>query len=165
MKRKQTDDKARTREQRAMVPASVAGYGRLVADISGLLERARRSAARAINGILTATYWEIGRRTVEFEQGGKSRATYGERLLAHLSKDLTAKHGRGFSERNLEQMRNFYLGWVISQTPSAKLEARAKCPTLPGESDIVTILQRVMDIIDPPVLPDPPRRRIGFGVR
>jgi predicted nuclease of restriction endonuclease-like (RecB) superfamily len=146
MKRKQTGDKKRAGENRAMVPASVAlsapqvrqagGYGRLVSDISGLLEQARHSAARSVNNILTAAYWDIGRRIVEFEQGGKSRATYGERLLAHLSKDLTAKHGRGFSERNLEHMRNFYLGWVISQTPSAKLEARAKCPTLSSEFNI-----------------------------
>jgi hypothetical protein len=85
---------------------------------------------------MTATYWEIGRRIVEFEQGGKVRAEYGERLLARLSQDLMGKHGRGFSERNLEQMRAFYLGWEISQTPSAKLEARAKRPTLSGESKL-----------------------------
>ena len=45
------------------------------------LERARRMSARSVNSILTATYWEIGRRIVEFEQGGKARAEYGEALL------------------------------------------------------------------------------------
>jgi predicted nuclease of restriction endonuclease-like (RecB) superfamily len=47
--------------------------------------------------------------------------------------DLKKKHGRGFSERNLEQMRSFYLDWEISQTPSAKLAARVKRPAC-GES-------------------------------
>lgn len=32
-------------------------------------------------------------------------------LLKRLSSDLTSRFGRGFSQRNLEQMRLFYLGW------------------------------------------------------
>jgi hypothetical protein len=119
----------------AIVLASSLDYGGLVSEISVLLERARRTAARSVSSVLTVTYWEIGRRIVEFEQGGKARAAYGEELLARLSKDLTTKHGRGFSERNLEQMRTFYLGWKISQTPSAKLEARVIFPTVSRESE------------------------------
>jgi predicted nuclease of restriction endonuclease-like (RecB) superfamily len=37
-----------------------------------------------------------------------------------LSLDLTAQFGRGFSIRNLEQMRLFYLTWAIAQTVSAQ---------------------------------------------
>jgi len=57
-------------------------YEFLISGITGLLERARRAAARCVNALLTATYWEIGRRIVEHEQGGRSRAGYGEELLA-----------------------------------------------------------------------------------
>jgi predicted nuclease of restriction endonuclease-like (RecB) superfamily len=131
----------------------------LVSDISGLLEQARRTAARSINSILTATYWEIGRRIVEFEQGGKARAEYGERLLVRLADDLKTKHGRGFSARNLRQMRTFYLGWEIWQTPSAKLEVRVKCPTLSGEletgkrqtpsAESVQVLAPVASLVQP----------------
>src|ERR1019366_7982185 len=85
-------------------------YGQLVSEISSLLEKARGGASRSVNAILTATYWEIGRRIVEHEQGGKARAEYGKELLAQLAKDLTTQHGRGFSGRNLRQMRTFYLG-------------------------------------------------------
>ncbi|MDR2882032.1 MAG: PDDEXK nuclease domain-containing protein [Azoarcus sp.] len=98
-------------------------YTAVHADIVALLETARRAAARSVNMLMTATYWEIGRRIVEFEQGGKRRAEYGWRLLKQLSRDLSARFGRGFSERNLEQMRLFYLAWLpekISQTMSAK---------------------------------------------
>jgi len=101
-------------------------YAGLLTGISDLLEHARRMSARSVNSILTATYWEIGRRIVEFEQGGKARAEYGEQLLKRLGADLTATHGRGFSWRNLFRMRGFYLGWEILPTASAKLEARAK---------------------------------------
>ncbi len=106
--------------------AKDSGYNLLLSDISGLLEQARRTTARAINSLLTAAYWQIGQRIVEYEQGGKSRAAYGTQLLARLSKDLSSRYGRGFSERNIEQMRAFYLGWEISQTPSAKSEAHVR---------------------------------------
>ncbi|MBN2491313.1 MAG: DUF1016 family protein [Planctomycetes bacterium] len=100
-----------------------AGYGDLVGGIAALLEDARRASARAVNALMSATYWEIGRRIVEYEQGGKERAKYGTRLIERLSVDLSARYGRGFSERNLEQMRLFYLSWPISQTLSAESEA------------------------------------------
>jgi predicted nuclease of restriction endonuclease-like (RecB) superfamily len=108
------------------------GYGRLVSDISGLLEQARRTVVRSANSILTATYWEIGHRIMEFEQVGKPRAEYGEKLMWRLADDLAGRFGRGFSKRNLDYMRAFYLGWEIVQTPSAQFEARAKCPALAG---------------------------------
>ena len=122
--------KPRKPKGRAVTPDR--GYGTLVAGISDLLEHARRSSARAVNGILTATYWEVGRRVVEFEQGGKARAEYGEGLLQRLAHDLMARCGRGFSKSNLFLMRAFYLGWQIFQTPSGILEARASADDLPG---------------------------------
>jgi predicted nuclease of restriction endonuclease-like (RecB) superfamily len=127
-------------------------YGRLVSDISGLLEQARRGAARSVNAILTATYWEIGRRIVEHEQGGKARAEYGEELLQSLSNDLTAKHGRGFSRQGLQKMRAFYLGWEICSTPSGKLEAAAICPTVSGKSE-VAITQTPSAKLSPSLIP------------
>ena len=56
---------------------SASSYAVLVDGIGGLLEAARHSAARTVNALMTATYWEIGRRIVEFEQRGKKRAGYG----------------------------------------------------------------------------------------
>jgi predicted nuclease of restriction endonuclease-like (RecB) superfamily len=109
-------------------------YGRLVADIGNLLEQARRTSARAVNSILTATYWEIGRRIVEYEQSGSARAEYGEALIERLAKDLAARHGRGFSKQGVYKMRGFFLGWEILPTPSGELEARAIFPTTSGES-------------------------------
>ena len=95
-------------------------YPTLLNSIGTVLEQSRRAVVHAANCFMTATYWDIGRRIVEFEQGGKKRAEYGEELLKRLAEDLTARHGRGFSERNLEQMRRFYECWSISQTLSAK---------------------------------------------
>jgi predicted nuclease of restriction endonuclease-like (RecB) superfamily len=119
---------AKERSRPALPAATDAppGYDAVLAGISELLGRARSSTARAINSVLTATYWEIGRRVVEFEQRGRVRAVYGEKLWKRLAEDLTARHGRGFSKSNIALMRAFYLQWEIFQTPSGKFAAQAK---------------------------------------
>jgi predicted nuclease of restriction endonuclease-like (RecB) superfamily len=87
--------------------------------IANLLDEARRQSARSINAVLTATYWELGRRIVKFEQQGKQRAAYGDVLLKRLSADLVKQFGKGFGWRNLFQMRSFYLAYrnVLSEFP------------------------------------------------
>lgn len=114
-----------------------ADYTAIHADIVALLDSARRAAARSVNAVMTATYWEIGRRIVEFEQDGQERATYGEAVVARLSADLTARFGRGFSRQNLWQMRAFYLAWPadrILQTASAQSPGPAILQTPSGQS-------------------------------
>jgi predicted nuclease of restriction endonuclease-like (RecB) superfamily len=118
---------ARVRKSTDIVPPT-REYDGLVGEISALLEQSRRTTARTINSILTATYWEIGRRIVEFEQGGEARAEYGTELLKRLAADLTARFGRGFSRPGLQRMRAFYQGWEICSTPSSKFEARVRLP-------------------------------------
>ncbi|MFG6425910.1 MAG: hypothetical protein K1W14_05885 [Muribaculaceae bacterium] len=45
------------------------------------------------------TYWHIGKRIVEEEQGGEQRAEYGSQLISRLAKELTASYGRNYSKR------------------------------------------------------------------
>jgi hypothetical protein len=92
-------------------------YPEFVARLVGLLEQARRNSARTVNAIMTATYWEVGRRIVDHEQRGKKRAQYGKALLRRFAEDLTTRFGRGFSERNLLAMREFYLAWSNRGSP------------------------------------------------
>jgi predicted nuclease of restriction endonuclease-like (RecB) superfamily len=91
----------------------------LVGGIAELLETARRTSARAVNALMTATYWEVGRRIVEFEQGGQRRAGYGKELIERLSADLARHFGRGFGQRNVECMRQFFLAF-----PTSSIQAR-----------------------------------------
>ncbi|OAI57099.1 hypothetical protein AYO49_02905 [Verrucomicrobiaceae bacterium SCGC AG-212-N21] len=88
-------------------------YTGLISGIGELLESARHATARVVNSFMTATYWEIGRRIVEFEQGGKKRAGYGEELLERLSADLSERFGKGFSRPNLQRFREFYLCFPV----------------------------------------------------
>ncbi|KAF1037853.1 hypothetical protein BLA6993_05204 [Burkholderia lata] len=124
--------------KRAVVPA---GYAGVHSGIVELLEAARHAAARKVNALMTASYWEIGRRIVEAEQQGRRRAGYGEQLIERLANDLTGRFGRGFSRQNLQQMRSFFLTWPIRQTVSGesspapvhprRLDELAQCFTLP----------------------------------
>jgi hypothetical protein len=91
----------RTRKATAVPAPFPDAYTDFAGDIAALLDEARRQAARSINAILTATYWEIGRRIVEFEQGGESKANYGKEIIERLSRDLTARFGREFGRSNL----------------------------------------------------------------
>ncbi|MFQ5707021.1 MAG: DUF1016 N-terminal domain-containing protein [bacterium] len=126
------------KEEKLLSPTGRDYHG-LLADIAGLLAEARRQAALSVNAVLTATYWLIGRRIVEFEQKGKKRAEYGAGLLEHLSTDLRTQFGRGFSPVNLSQMKRFYILWPeqkIFQTLSEKsqtLYGKSISRRIPGE--------------------------------
>ncbi len=96
-------------------------YVRLVSDISGLWEKAKEKAAFAVNTELLEANWQTGRYIVEFEQGGNTKARYGEQLLTNLSKDLTRLRGKGYSRSNLFNMRLFYVRFPKIQTVSGQL--------------------------------------------
>ena len=95
---------------------SLPEYEGLLADVVHVIDEARHAAARAVNAAMTTTYWLIGRRVVEEEQRGTARADYGEQLVKRLAHDLSTRFGRGFSKRNLWQMRAFYLVWPLNGT-------------------------------------------------
>lgn len=112
-------------------------YSNLLDKIANILVEARTKVVREINKAQVLAYWEIGREIVEFEQEGKIRAEYGEELIKKLSKDMTEKFGRGFSEINLRNMRRFYLEFPtqIQQTLSVKSK---KYQTLSRKSETVS---------------------------
>jgi len=101
-------------------------YAIVLNEIATTLESVHRQVARAINTLMTATYWRIGKRIFEFEQGGTDRAEYGAALVKRLAADLSKRFGRGFALRNLNYMRQFYRLWPVSETS-----------TLPVESELV----------------------------
>jgi DUF1016 N-terminal domain len=109
----------------AKSPTLPASYADIRSGIAELLDAARHAAARSVNALMTASYWEIGRRIVEAEQKGKRRAGYGEQLITCHSRNLTVQFARGFSLDNPEYMRRFFLAYpraVISETLSRKSE-------------------------------------------
>ena len=105
---------------KAVVPEVVDGgtYTDLVGAIGELLERARERIATTANTTLVETYWNTGRYIVEYEQHGADRAKYGDALISRLARDLTVRHGRGFSKTNILYMRKLYLTFRKGETLS-----------------------------------------------
>ena len=91
-------------------------------EIHDLLHKARQNIISNVNYTMTKTYFLIGKRIIKEEQDGNKRAEYGKKLMKTLSEKLTKEFERGFSQRNLEQMRTFYLRYSISQTVSAEFK-------------------------------------------
>lgn len=109
------------------------GYGSLLKEIEQIVNVGRRQSAWAVNAIMSAVYWEMGRCIVEFEQHGKATAEYGERVIVLLASDLKSRFGRGFGKSNLYAFRAFYLAYPqIFQTLFGKSSGRAA--KLPGAS-------------------------------
>lgn len=96
----------------------------LVENIVSLLKVAQSKVLQTVNHTMVITYFEIGRMIVEEEQNGKDRADYGKYLIKELSLKLSKNLGKGFSQRNLEQMRQFYFIYSssIPQTLSAEFK-------------------------------------------
>lgn len=77
-------------------------------EVSQLLEQARNKAYQSVNSIMVETYWQIGKRIVAQEEHGRTRAAYGKKLIAKLSIHLSEYFGKGFSEANLWNMKQFF---------------------------------------------------------
>lgn len=81
--------------------------------ITELLAAARQRVMSTVNHTMVQTYFEIGRMIFEDELQGNERAKYAQNQLKTLSQKLTDKFGKGFSVRNLQTMRQFYLVYSV----------------------------------------------------
>ena len=145
-------------EERVMKKTVAAGeldapYQVVFGDVSKIVDAASDSATRSVNAAMTAAYWLIGHRIVEFEQSGEERARYGTALMERLAADLTQRFGRGFSRQNIQYMRLFYVSYPsdqIRQVLSGKLARsprRRIRPTPSGESDTTSIEIRLGELL------------------
>lgn len=81
-------------------------------NIKKILSEARKSVTSYVNKTLLFTYWNIGKMIVK-EQCGELKAKYGDKLISELSKKMTFDFGKGYDERNLRKIRQFYIMFSI----------------------------------------------------
>jgi len=120
--------KKQPRQARKPAKSSAADLSGLLTEVRDLIRSARRGVATVVDTFQVATNFEIGRRIVEHEQKGEKRAGYGDLVVRSLASRLTEEFGCGFSKRNLDYMRRFFLDYSdrlprIVQKPSAQLTA------------------------------------------
>ncbi|WP_235964542.1 DUF1016 N-terminal domain-containing protein [Pedobacter gandavensis] len=89
--------------------------------IKRTIEQGRNQAYYSANFAMVESYWNIGRLIVEDELSGKHRAEYGRELIKNLSFRLMKSSGKGFNERNLWYMKQFYLALPILHALRAEL--------------------------------------------
>ena len=82
---------------------------KLVSDVRTIIDDGVRQAYAAVNVLAALTYWRVGRRIVEEEQGGKERAQYGVHLIDGLAQSLFPIYGDRYSARRLRDYRQFYV--------------------------------------------------------
>ncbi len=88
--------------------------------IKNLVINSRNKVYHTVNTEMLNLYWNIGKIIMEIQQGDE-RASYGDAVLDKLSQKLTNEFGKGFSKRNLERMRKFYIFFPIATTVSSQL--------------------------------------------
>ncbi len=91
-------------------------YKDWLADIKARVRNAQIKAAVKVNTELLDLYWWLGADIVEKQKKSK----WGDGLLVRLSKDLMAEFQemKGFSRRNLELVRQWYLFYSQSKVSS-----------------------------------------------
>lgn len=108
----------------------------LIESIAETINVARKRLVSHINSTMTETYWQIGKYIVEYEQGGQANVAYGTSTLTELSKQLTARFGRGFSRPNLVNMRKFYLYYPNCQSLTDNLSWTHICVLMQADDQL-----------------------------
>lgn len=83
--------------------------GTLFADVKNIIDSGMSAAALSVNQIASLTFWRVGKRIIEEEQGGERRAEYGKHLIEDLSKALIPAYGARYTPRRLRDYRLFFL--------------------------------------------------------
>lgn len=78
-------------------------------DVHDILENARNTAYIMANNIMTYAYWDVGKRIVEQELKGATKAKYGSYIIKRLAQELSDKYGSGFSVANIKNCRQLYM--------------------------------------------------------
>lgn len=112
-------------KKRSTVSPAEGDFESLVVSIVQVHGQAREFASRAVNVGLTLRNWFIGYLIVEFEQKGRDRVAYGERLLPALAERLAEAGLKRVDSRELRRFRLFYTVYPqIRETLSPELLAR-----------------------------------------
>lgn len=134
-------------------------HDRLYTEISLVVSKAKQRVYQNSNKILLQMYWQIGKLIIEDEQEGKAKAIYGKATLKNLAKLLTIKFGKGFDERNLNNIRSFFnafpiwnavrteLSWthyrIISRLETTSLRSRYIQHCVEGNWDTRTLQRNI----------------------
>lgn len=85
-----------------------ADFTSLYNSIAEVLQSGRQKAYTAINFVMTQAYWRVGKLITDSVLEGRHRADYGKQVMKELAAKLTIEFGKGFDERELRKLCQFY---------------------------------------------------------
>lgn len=143
-------------KKKSIAPSANDNFEALVVSIVQLHQQAQEFATKAINIGLTLRNWFIGHRIVEFEQQGRDRAAYGERLLPALAERLAAAGLKRVDTRELRRFRLLYTTYPhIRETVTPELLARSGASALQPFLQFAPLTKReTLSPESPPCKPD-----------
>lgn len=94
---------------------------KLVQDARQIIDAAQKNAVRSVDFCRVQMYWNLGKRIFEEEQPGKKRADYGAYIVKSLAEKLEAEYGSGFTRRQLEFCRQFFITYPIANAVRSQL--------------------------------------------
>jgi phage regulator Rha-like protein len=162
------------RGQRVMLDSDLAAvYGVLTRNLNKAVKRNRDRFTDDFAFLLTRQEvanlkFQIG--TSSLEHGGRRKpmwafTEHGALMAANVLNSKRAAQMSVFVVRAFVKMRAVLSDNRQLARKLAALEKELKERLGVHDAAIVSILQRVMDIIDPPALPEPPKRQIGFQAK
>jgi len=143
-------------KKKAIAPSANGNFEALVVSIVQIHQQAQEFATKAVNIGLTLRNWFIGHRIVEFEQQGRDRAAYGERLLPALAEKLAAAGLKRVDTRELRRFRLLYSIYPqIRETVTPELLAHSGASALQPFLDFAPLAKReTVSPESPPSQPD-----------
>ncbi len=78
----------------------------LFKDLAQIIEQGKNQVAKQVNGILTLTYWQIGKKISDHILQNE-RAEYGKQVVATVASQLEQRFGRSYTLRNVRRMMQF----------------------------------------------------------
>ncbi|MBL1259432.1 MAG: hypothetical protein COB33_002735 [Thiotrichaceae bacterium] len=115
--------------------AQTTDYANWLAALKQQFRQTQLKAAVQINSELLNYYWHLGDEIVEKQQN----SSWGDKFLAQLSQDLMAGFPdiKGFSRRNLEQIRRWYRFW--QQDSAITKQAATQLVQIPWWYNVVIV--------------------------
>ena len=109
-----------TKQNNGLLPN---GYDLWRKDIEALIDTAKLQTAINVNQGMLSLYWSIGKQILDKQE----KLGWGKQIISQLSKDLSLCYpgDRGYSERNLRNMKRFaseYPDFPFLQVPLAKFK-------------------------------------------
>jgi predicted nuclease of restriction endonuclease-like (RecB) superfamily len=116
-------------------------YSGLIKSITGATVRLQENVAAVANHALVIRNWLVGAWLVEFEQSGKDRAKYGQKLLESVAADLAKKEIKGLSDpRVLRDCRVLYR--VYPQIRGSLTRELETIPLPPNTPETLTVTSK-----------------------